>query len=400
MKGRYRVNEKYIEEIASRLVEAQKTYYGSGNVIMTDEEYNSLEDVLKKLDPIHPFFEDIGHPVSSAWEKAQHSIFMGSLDKVNTEKEFIKWLSRFENGTDNYTEFCLQYKLDGLSLSLDYEEGDFFQGVTRGDGEIGENILPNVVLMNGFKDSEAFIVKEGFSGSVRAEILLNKSNFEKINITLPDDDKYSNPRNAAAGISRRLDGKFCKYLQIVAYDINEPLDEPDKIKRLKSLGFSTPVQIIGNYKKIISAYEHIKKARKDLPYDIDGVVVKALSYKVQQDMGIVRKKPKAQTAWKFEAPGAATIFIEEEWDVGRTGVVTPLANLEPTFIEGSVISKATLHNVAEIKRLGIGRGDTVMLVKKGGIIPKITKVLIPTYICPECGYIGTLEGQRKHHVKE
>lgn len=377
-----------IESIVERLVGARKEYYGSGNAIMTDEEYNSLEEMLKKLDPENPFFETIGHPVSSAWEKADHSIFMGSLDKVHTEEDFIKWVSKFENDT----EFCLQYKLDGLSLSLNYEEGDFIQGITRGDGVTGENIFPNVVLMKSFKNSEALIVEENFSGSVRAEILLSKLNFEKINLTLLDDSKYSNPRNAAAGISRRLDGKFCKYLRFIAYDINEPLDEPNKIKRLEALGFPTPTQVIGDYKKIIAAYERIKSIRKKLPFDIDGVVVKVVSHEIQKAMGVIKNKPKAQKAWKFEPPGAATIFHEEIWDVGRTGVVTPLALLEPVTIEGAIIRKATLHNIAEIIRLGIGRGDTVMIERRGDIIPKIVSVLkheghpikAPTE-CPSCG---------------
>lgn len=399
-----------IESAVERLVEARKAYYGTGHAIMTDEEYDSLEDMVRKHDPDHPFFDTVGHPASSAWKKAGHGIFMGSLDKVHTREDFLKWVSKFEKDT----LFCLQFKLDGLSISLDYKDSEFMKAITRGNGIEGEEISQNVAFMRGFRKKAMPVTGEAlkdmsdagmidimkpaeypgffFTGSVRAEILLSKNDFNRINQVLPKEKKYSNPRNAAAGISRRYDGKFSKYLQIVTYDINRAIDEPDKIKTLKKLGFYTPVQFIGNPEKIITAYESIERSRKTLSYDIDGVVVKVCSQEIQKAMGMTRNKPKAQKAWKFEPPGSATIFHKEIWDVGRTGVVTPLANLEPVEIEGSIIRKATLHNVAEIKRLGIGRGDTVMLVKRGDIIPKIEAVLkhegnpikIPTE-CPSCG---------------
>jgi len=398
-----------IENIVKRLVEARGAYYGSGHTVMTDEEYDSLEALLKKQDPENPFFETIGHPVSSAWKKADHSTFMGSLEKVNTEEEFRKWVLKFEKDV----LLCMQFKLDGLSLSLDYEMSQFIRGITRGNGTTGENISDNVILMKGFREkgmtwSQEILVsmsKQGFIDdmkpseypgifqdySIRAEILLSKEDFAKINASLPEKERYANPRNAAAGISRRLDGKYSKYLQIVTYDINKPLDETVKINVLKKLGFYTPVQYIGKVEEIIKNFEVIKNNRDKLPYGIDGVVVKAVSHEIQEAMGVTKNKPKAQKAWKFDPPGEATPFIKEEWNVGRTGVVTPLAHLEPVEIDGSIIKKATLHNVAEIKRLGIGRGDTVMLVKRGDIIPKIESVLkhegkpieIPTR-CPSC----------------
>ncbi len=390
------MNKKKLMSIVERLVEARRAYEGTGQSIMTDPEYDSLENLVREHDPDNPFFETVGHPASSPWQKADHKIFMGSLEKVHTEEEFIKWVSKFDEGT----VFCLQYKLDGLSLSLDYEYGDFVKGTTRGDGTTGEDIFENVVLMKGFKNSELYIFEQDFSGSIRAEILLNKENFEKINAILPEKDKYSNPRSAASGISRRLDGRFCKFLQIVAYDISESLDEPIKIQHLKNLGFATPLQVVGDYKEIIAAYDHVVNDRETLPFDIDGVVIKAVSHEVQKAMGISRKKPKGQTAWKFEAPGAATTFLKEVWDVGRTGVVTPLANLEPTLIDGSTIRKATLHNVGRVIELNLGRGDTVMLVKRGDIIPHIESVLISVYMCPECGFKGSLKEQEKYHVEK
>ncbi len=366
----------------NKLIAADKAYESSGHPIMTDEEYDTLRALVKKQAPNHPYFEKVGHEPSSHWEKAKHGIFMGSLEKVHSKEEFIKWASKFKPDT----VYILQYKLDGLSLSLDHEESKLVKAITRGDGTTGENIKENVDHMKVLRSE-----MPDFTGSVRAEILLSKTHFKEINTVLSENDKYSNPRNAASGISRRLDGKFSKYLFLMAYDLTEPLDEQDKIKRLDELGFNIPFTVVGKKEEIVDAFEKIAVEREKLPFDIDGAVIKVNSYQVQKKMGVTRNRPKAQIAWKFEPPGAATIFNEETWEVGRTGVVTPLAHLEPVIIDGSEVKKATLHNIAEIKRLGIGRSDVVMVVKAGDIIPKITKVLthmgnpieIPTE-CPSC----------------
>lgn len=365
------------------LIKAKEAYYSGGHPIMTDVEYEALEEKMKQEFPNHPFFETVGHPPSSAWETGKHRMFMGSLDKVNSEKELLKWASKF-NEEEIYV---MQLKLDGLSLEKYYVDGKFTHALTRGDGFEGENISDNVRLMKNFRETIP-----GLTGSIRVEIILSKNDFETINSILPEKDKYSNPRNAASGISRRLDGKFCKYLQLIAYDTEEELDEYQKIKKLTDMGVVCVKQAISRLDKLIPVFKDLETKRSDLAFNIDGVVVKINSHKLQKELGTVRNRPKGQIAWKFDPPGAATTFLEEIWDVGRTGVVTPLALLEAVEIEGSTIRKATLHNIAEIKRLGIGRGDTVMVVKRGDIIPKITSVLehlgkpieIPTK-CPSCG---------------
>lgn len=370
-----------IQTVINRLIIADSAYETTGHPIMTDEEYDPLRALAEEHSPNHPYFEKVGHNVSSSWKKADHNISMGSLEKVHTEEEFFKWASKFKPDTI----FALQYKLDGLSISLDYDT-KLVKAITRGDGTIGENILNNINLMSGFKKEIP-----NFIGSVRAEIILLKKLFEDINSVLSEDNKYSNARNAASGISRRLDGKYSQYLQLIFYDITEPLNEQYKIKRLKKLGFETPHQVVGDKNKIADIFKTIGVLRTELPFDIDGIVIKVDSHEIQEDMGSVRKRPKAQIAWKFEPPGAATVFNTETWEVGRTGVNTPLAHLEPVIIDGSEVKKATLHNIAEIKRLGIGRGDIVKVVKAGDIIPKIIKVLthmgnpieIPT-TCQSC----------------
>lgn len=375
-------NSDDILKTVNRLLAADNAYESTGSPIMSDEEYDSLRALAEKIAPDHPYFEKVGHKPSSSWEKYDHSIFMGSLEKVHSEEEFLKWTKKFKEDTI----YCFQSKFDGLSVSLDYENSVLVRAITRGDGTTGENIKNNVLLMSVLKSD-----MPDFTGSVRAEILLSKESFKMINSVLSEDDKYSNARNAASGISRRLDGRYSKYLHLIAYDISEPLDEMKKIDRISELGFSVPFTILGTRDKIVEAFNNLLKERPKLPFDIDGAVVKVNSHEIQEKTGITRNRPKAQKAWKFEPPGAATIFKKETWEVGRTGVITPLAHLEPVSIDGSEIKKATLHNIAEIKRLGIGRGDVVMVIKAGDIIPKITKVLThmddPISIpekCPSC----------------
>jgi len=375
-----------LPEIVSKLMEARKAYYNDAKPIMSDMEYDKLEELLRFHDKDHPYFEKIGHPPSDNWKKSSHNIPMGSLDKVNSIEEFQKWAEKYPG-----ERLILQPKLDGASLSLDYEESVFVKAITRGDGINGEDISNNVRLMKNFQE-KLFVAAEEFTGSIRCEILLSKEAFEKINQTLPEGDKYSNPRNAAAGICRGLDGTYCRYLELIAYNLTEPLDEDAKIERLESLGVQSVEGPIGDANDMIKGFEKFKTIRDKFKVNLDGAVIKVCSHEIQEKMGMAKNKPRAQIAWKFDPPGAATIFLEESWNVGRTGVVTPLANLKPIEIDGSIISKATLHNIAEIERLGIGRGDIVMVIKANDIIPIIESIIehkgqpiqILTH-CPSCG---------------
>lgn len=385
------MTKEEIKNIVIKIVEARGSYYNTGVSIMPDSEYDALEATVAQHDPDNPILEKVGHAPSESWETGKHLIAMGSLDKVHSEEEFIKWAKKYKDQT-----FIMQLKLDGLSISLDYEMGIFKRALVRGDGSEGEDISANVRLMKGFRETLKTVVTEfdcvDLKHSVRAEMILDKEGFEKINLSLPEKDRYANPRNAASGICRRLDGKYCKQIQLIYYDVNVPVDEDSKLKILTSWDMPIPTpHKVGDLDTIVKAFEKFKIVRPNLSFDIDGVVVKVCSISKQLEEGSVRNRPKTQRAWKFEPPGAATIFIKEIWDVGRTGVVTPLALIEAVNIEGSTIRRVTLHNVAEIKRLGIGRGDLVMLVKAGDVIPKIIKVLehkgspieIPTK-CPCC----------------
>jgi DNA ligase (NAD+) len=369
-----------------KIFKAKKDYYQKGTSDLSDQEYDALESYIKTTSPNHPILSLVGHNPAPGWKKDKHFIPMGSLNKCHTVEDFNKWASNYRN-----EKFITQLKLDGLSLSLDYENSCFLKALTRGDGLEGEDISINVQLMKGF-----FKKIENFSGSLRAEILLDQIDFETINNILPEKEQYSNARNAAAGISRRLDGIFSQYLHLCYYDIMESLDEDLKINKLNKLNLFTPHNVVGTLQEMIQSYENIKNIRKVLPFNIDGVVIKVCSKNVQQAGGSINNRPKAQIAWKFDPPGALTQIEDVSWEVGRTGIITPLAHLKPVNIEGTIIKNSTIHNIAEISRLKLGIGDTVMLVKCGDIIPKITSVIefkgvkiqIPT-VCPSCG--GPLE---------
>lgn len=387
-----------LKKTVEKILEADRAYYSGGHPILSDQEYDALKDYIRSKEPDHPILSKIGDTPSSSWEKTAHEINMGSLNKVHTEDEFRSWAEKYKGQT-----FVAQPKLDGLSLSLVYKKQDgkviLDRAVTRGNNEEGEVITPNVVRMRGVF-TELSLEEDTV---LRAEILLPNKDFDRINDILEEDDKYSNSRNAAAGISRALDGHFCEYLWVIPYDVivsgKDVLNEDKKLELLAELGFKSPGQTTGDIEEMVKAYDHMKTNRDKYPFRIDGMVVKVSSSEVQQKAGHTNNRPRAQIAWKFDPPGAITELKHVSFDVGRTGVVTPLGWVNPVEIDGSIVSKATLHNIAEIQRLQIGIGDTIMLVKAGDIIPKIVEVIehrnkeieIP-FRCPSCNTILSNNG--------
>jgi DNA ligase (NAD+) len=400
------MNQEKINQAVQKLIQADEAYYNTGHSTMEDQEYDSLRAFVKQNDPDHPYFDRVGNKPSSLWKKATHEIPMGSLEKVHTEEDFLKWAGKF--GEDEV--FISQPKVDGLSLEQLFDQGQFVQAITRGDGQVGEDITPNVALMSGFRTPELNVnevmhpeidLKGPYS--TRCEVILPKKDLERINSTITEKkDQYKNCRNASSGISRRLDGKFCKYLALKYYDIllSTPLDENEKMDILKGMLLPTVPYYVGNGGHMVTLYNKLKGMRESLPYGIDGMVIKINSWKKQQELGVVKGRPKGQIAWKFDPPSAATLLLSVTWEVGRTGVITPLGHVEPVEIDGSLISKVTLHNIAQIRKLGIGIDDTIMLLKAGDIIPFVEKVIDPIYICPECGFKGPYKQQEEYHVKK
>lgn len=359
-----------IKRLENLIKKAREAYYNTSETILSDEEYDAFCEELEKIDPNNPLIAGIGSSVSelSEWKKAEHEIPMGSLFKVNTTEEFCKWAK--EKGEN----FVIEQKADGLSLSLKYKNGTLKEAITRGNGFCGEEIYNNVIKMQNVK------IKLGnFTGSLRAEIMLTKDNFQKI---LQQGTIYKNPRNAASGISRRFDGKFCEYLHLTYYDIldeNETCEtEICKIDRLRyefKLNIDTFIGV-SSAKEVIAIFEKYKNhKREELLYEIDGLVIKIDNLQKQQELGVTDNRPKGQIAWKFEAEMKMTKLTSVSWSIGRTGHLTPVGHFKPVELAGTTVCNANLHNIDFIRDNNIGIGDEVLIKKAGDIIPKVIKVV-------------------------
>jgi len=366
--------------------------YEKGTPSISDSAYDSLRDaVIPELPPDHPYLDKIGHPTSSSWPKKQHIIFMGSQNKVSNVEEIEAWVNSIYKKLvvkDGDIEFVVQYKMDGFSLESVYEDKSLAMAITRGGGDVGEDIKQNASLMRHLPrripiDNQVV---------VRGEGVISKDDFESIKGMV--DKPYKNPRNAASGISRRFDGRFCKYIRYYAYDINAKVEtEQKKIEVLKKLGFNAVHSVlVTTLKDIILNYVKCRDTdRAALNYCIDGLVLKINDLTLQERLGVSHNKPNGQIALKFDSDSALTRIIKITGQVGRTGKVTPVASLEPVDLMGSTIRKATLHNYDYIEQNFIGEGAEVTIEKKGDIIPQVTEVVVPgeDYVkptqCPSCG---------------
>lgn len=374
---------------ALKLLEKYEDAYYNGQSVVSDDVYDSLKEyALSKLPDNHPYIIKVGHEVSSGWAKKSHSLFMGSQNKVCTEDDIKKWVKSIYDklGTTNVL-FVLQHKVDGLSLGSYYRKGVLQDAITRGDGTIGESIIKNAVMFKGLKHALA-IEKDV---SVRGECFITKEKFDKLQKI--SHEKYKNARNAASGISRRYDGSHSHFISFIAYDSNAKVTtEFEKVEVLKKLGFITvPTFLCKNIDDIIALYRKAKDIRKDIPYNIDGLVLKVNDVDYQNKLGVERNRPVHQIALKFDAEEAITEVKDIELQIGRTGKYTPVALLTPIDLDGSTISKASLHNFDYIDKNNIGIGATVSISKRGDIIPQVEDVIKigimyekPT-ICPSCG---------------
>lgn len=389
-----KVTEKSKNQEISRLesdIRLHRYLYYNKQPRISDQAYDALVERLKQLNPDSEVLKEVGAPADehSGWQKAQHSMVMASLANAMTVQDFDKWVF---NVKAVGKVLVLEDKLDGSSIELNYEKGELIQAITRGDSRIGEDITINVKKMKYVQTT----LKEKITASLRGEIMLFNQDFDEINATL--DKPFANPRNAANGIAKRFDGNFCDKLCIVLYDMissdvtfsyeTEKLDYMAKTLNLVTINYKlvTPQEVI----KIREQYT--KTDRANLPYNIDGLVIKINSIQRQKDLGRhPNGDPKGQVAFKFDARGVATTILDCVLEVGRTGVITPNAVFDPINIDGSTVKAATLHNFDEIARLGVGIGDTVVVVKAGEIIPKVVEVIkhvgnkiLPPTQCPAC----------------
>ena len=382
-----------IKELEDLIKEAQETYY-AGEPSISDDQYDAYFDELKSLDPANPLITKVGADLSnSKLKKVKHEIPMGSQSKVNTEKEFRIWAKK--TGSD---KFVVQEKLDGLSVELIYRDGKLVHAISRGDGEIGEELVHNVKHMQ-----NVFQKLLNVSGSFRGEIVLPKVFFEQYF----KGESYTNPRNAAAGVSRREDyNPLVTKLSVIFYDCtvsDKDFDrESDKIEYMKSLRLTCVRTIKCSVDNAVEWYNHYENTeRSKLPHEIDGLVVKVNNLRKQEALGETNGRPKGQIAWKFKPEMRQSRILDISWDVGKNGRITPVADLEPVKVGGVTISRATLHNYANVKKLGAYIGAKVLVYRAGDVVPQINKVLDPEPLsvigyakkCPICGTPTEFDGE-------
>lgn len=393
------------EKLGELLISAKKAYYTTGKPIMDDHTYDTLEDILRQKSPHHRIFTKAGHPnFDTGFDKKQHVMVMGSQNKVTSFKDLVHYFELkkvfaplFQGGVPSDPEgrggFVVQPKCDGISVEIEYQNGHLVDAVTRGDGRIGDVITQNIVKMKQF-----VLNPSHFSGSVRCEIMVTKTDFEKLNDLVKNNESgeiYSNPRNAASGLSQRLDGKYSEYCTLFAVDIfPSPPTEIDKTELLKSLGF-TPVETIlcQSFDQIESVYqEYLVRKRLSYPFEIDGLVIKINNGEIQRLLGSKNNRPQGQVAYKFPSQSNQTTIRSITWQVGPLGTVTPVAKVEPVELAGAIITYASLANYDLIVKKGINIGDIVQISRRGDVIPHIEKVVskvtpghLPApKICPAC----------------
>jgi len=363
-----------IASLRDRILKARHAYYYSGKPIMGDAEYDALEDRLRLLAPSDPLFALVGSPVppDSILTKARHSIPMGSQNKVNSEAEFRTWAEKSEGSA-----FHASLKGDGASAAAYYEDGLLRRVISRGDGEVGEDITANAIRFKGLP-AWAGTAGLGFTGAVRFEVILTVADWTAI-----DPARSKNPRNAGNGIMGRKNGDQSEYLSAYAFDLDESSrggprglsTEHEKARRLAELGFNLmPQKLCATVEEAVAYFEEVTAKRESLPFWIDGVVFRMNDLDLQDRLGVTSGRPKGQIAWKFDSSGAQTKLIGVVISGGHTGSIVPTGQLQPVDIGGTTVSSVSLVNFDEIRRLDLAVGDSVWVIKANDIIPKIVQV--------------------------
>ena len=401
------MEKERILELRKLLKRYSYEYYTLDRPTILDSEYDQLFRELEELEAKHPELDDpdsptkrVGGLVLSEFTKVRHDRPMLSLGDVFSYDELRQWSKKI---TDIYpkVEYCVEYKIDGLGISLVYENGVLKNAVTRGDGEVGEDVTNNVRTILSIPMSIPY--KQRYD--IRGEVYMPKSSFERVNRERRSngEEEFANPRNAAAGSIRQLDSKICASRGLDGFWYHVPNDvnaktHYDSLKYAKELGFvvNDTIALFSNIEDVIKHIDDTAKIRNELPYEIDGMVIKVNSYKLQNELGFTSRIPKWAIAYKFPAEEVRTKVEDIFITVGRTGKCTPNAKLDSVKIAGTTVTYATLHNEDNIKDKDIRIGDTVIVRKAGDIIPEVVRSIKENrdgsqvkYVfpkkCPVCG---------------
>lgn len=399
-----------IDELRKRIENHNQAYYVEDAPTVPDHEYDEMMQALVALEQAYPEYDDansptkrVGGAVLSIFEKVTHSVPLLSLDNAYNAQDLMAFDARVQKELGHLPVYTVEYKIDGLTVALIYEDGQLVRGATRGTGVVGEDVTGNV------RTIRSLPLKIDAKGvfEVRGEVFITKENFAKLNTqqNLLGKAPFANPRNVAAGSLRQLDSKIAasRALDVFVFDIlsgSEALEvnnQKDAFSKLSAFGFQTAnIRVFSSMAAVVEYVDTMREIRHGLPYEIDGLVIKVNDFEDRATLGVTAKSPRWAIAYKFPAEMSQTKILDIQAQVGRTGVITPLAIFEPVVVAGSRIGKATLHNQDYIREKDIRIGDTVFVQKAGDVIPAVVKValelrpvetkpyVLPTS-CPVCG---------------
>ena len=416
--------EQQINALRKELEQHNYNYYVLDNPTISDLEFDEKLKELQKLEKAYPEFYDpnsptlrVGGEITKNFETVQHSFRMYSLENSYSKEDLEDWEKRIEKMVDGEVEFTCELKYDGASISLTYEDGKLKRAVTRGDGFQGDDVTANVKTIR----SIPLHLKGDYPPlfDIRGEIVLPFEGFEKMNAERIDlgEEPFRNPRNTASGSLKLQDSAEVarRPLDCLLYNIvgdRLPLKTQfESLQKARDWGFKVPEasKLARSLEEVLDFVNYWDIHRHQLPYETDGVVVKVNSLQQQEELGYTAKSPRWAMAYKFKAERVSTILNQITYQVGRTGAITPVANLEPVELAGTIVKRASLHNADQIEKLDIREGDTVFVEKGGEIIPKIIGVDFnyrdpnsnPTHYitnCPECGTpLVRAEGEAQHY---
>lgn len=399
--------KKRIDELNKLTAYYATKYYDDDKPEISDFEYDMLMNELKNLEKEFPEFvsknsltQKVGGTVKEGFEKVEHSVPLQSLQDVFSLEEVQEFCLKMQKEDPNVS-YVVETKIDGLSVALEYKNGEFVRGATRGNGLVGEDVTDNLKTIKHIPKK----LKEPIDIIVRGEVFIGKEDFEALNDTLDEDEKFANARNLAAGSLRQMDSKIAasRPLDIFIFNVQKCdtitfTSHYESLKYLQKIGFNiNPVLIpCDTVRKVKNAIEKIGNERPTLNFGIDGAVVKVDNLALREKIGTTFKTPKWAVAYKYPPEQKETILKDIICQVGRTGAVTPMAILEPVVVAGSKISKTTLHNEDFVKEKDLRIGDTVVIQKAGDVIPEVVRAVtekrtgeekefqMPT-VCPVCG---------------